>query len=735
MTLSPPVAPRDALNQTSSQEACSAQACPPQAWIPIRQLSSRFSANLDSLATRYPELAEGLRNHSPGDPHFVLAGNNGITFGVQAAGRVKPLPTVLPAAAAMDMSRQCFPKGECDRGIVVVGEDQGWLWNCLYQLPCATPQAPGHRSPLFFLMRGVDRLWLMLHVMDWAPLLADPRVRLFVGENCFSEFRASLLAAACPLPMLSVQVDPSIWPTDLTISQLAESVISEKNLRWPVLMQELQDHGNRYTPQYIARRFASGEPLKVMGITSRFTTFLQHSMRDWLTAFARLGHRTELLMESADYERTTAMFIAEACARFEPDLILMIDHYRGEIEGVPPNVPMVMWAQDLLGTLYKPQAGAAQGPSDYTIGFAYEKLRLVHQMGYPADRFLPAVIGMDPRRFAPVASDDSALAPYMCDVSLVTHASAPAERIVQKEIDTNALPEAKRLIRTLFDMLRAVYENGEAIVAPPAVRRLVDRALVDCRINPNPTLIEQLMSVFYGPVNNALFRHQTLHWLVELEIEPRLYGRGWENHPAFKQFARGVAQNQGELSLIYQASKINLHLSPMGCIHQRVMEGLASGGFFLLRRSDCDVIGRHYARLFDLCRSMGITTDQQLRDSTDSTVQETLGQVIQIHQSDPFAEKYTFMQLMQGMHDSEYICSAGCVWGSDFDQTSFASKAELSQRITHFLGQPEERTRLTRSMLQPVLERFTYDRTSSRVMEMIARDQANAVKRMAAQDS
>ena len=82
------------------------------------------------------------------------------------------------------------------------------------------------------------------------------------------------------------------------------------------------------------------------------------------------------------------------------------------------------------------------------------------------------------------------------------------------------------------------------------------------------------------------------------------------------------------------------------------------------------------------------------------------------------------------MHDSDYLCSAGCVWGDDYDQTSYNSKSELQEKVKYFLGNPSERNRLTQSMLQPVLERFTYEKTSSRLLEMIAADQAAKVQPM-----
>jgi hypothetical protein len=697
----------------------------PANWLPIALLRSRLVANLAAMATRYPKLAEQLHALEPKTSYFILVSPDRVTLGAGDGSHVKPLPNILPPAGAVELGKKCFPRDLCDRPVAIAGEDLGWLWNTLYSLPCKADIAPGYRPPLYFLIRDVQRLWAILHIQDWQKLLADARVRLFVGDNAFEDFKASLPQNVhIPWPKVSVAVDPTLWPSNLSVDELTSNALQPATQRLTRAQAELRDYCDRFTPQTIAARFTSGQPMKVLGVTSLYTTFLQHSMRDWLGAFSRLGHQTELAIESADHELPCNLSIAEQAARFKPDLVLMIDHYRTESAGLPPGVPCVMWAQDAMPKIYSRQGGAAQGPLDYVIGFSYEKLRLVHELGYPADRYLQATIGMDERRFTPRPANDPQLSPYLCDVALVTHASIPAAEIVQVEINRNPLHSAKQLLSRIYENLRAIYDAGDAVVAPPAIRRIIDQCLLDCRMDPNPDLLKQLYDLFYNRVNNALFRHQTLHWLVELGIDFRLYGKGWEKNPSFKKYARGVAENQGQLSLIYQASRINLQLSPLGSLHQRVMEGLASGGFFLMRRGDGDILGRYYATLHDYCQRAGITTDAALRACADPQIQQTLQQTIQMHQCDVFAETYSFMQLLETMHESNYLCSAGSIWGEDFDKTSFASKSELRDKVAHFLNNPSERQQLTASMLKPVLERFTYEKTSSRLIELIANDQA-----------
>jgi hypothetical protein len=705
-------------------------AAPTTLWTPLSLLESRFLANVEALARRLPDVAKGLRSLTPRQVYHIMPVSGSIQLGVGNGLGVTPLPHTLSPMTAGELVRKLYPSGSYDQPVMVAGEDMGWMWNAIYQLPCQTPAAPGHRPPLFFLMKDLERLWVILHVHDWRILLPDHRVRLFVGDDCFDRFRQSLAAdAGCPWPRLSVRIDPFLWSGSPTLEEILTQARTRVDQEFLRCAEQFRLAYAGATPESISARFRSGQPLKILGITSRFTTFLQYSMRDWLASFQRLGHQTRLLIEEHDHDFCNPQAIARACAEFLPDLVVIIDHYRREFGGIPEQIPMAMWAQDYMPNIYRPEGGAAQGPRDYVVGFAYEKLRLVHELGYPAGRYLTATIGVDPKRFTPRSADDPQLARYACDVCFVNHASVPAEQIVKEQIDRNGTPEARRLLGTIFERLRAVYDAGRTLVAPPAIRRIIDQGFIDSRIQPTPELIQELMRLFHMRVNSVLFRHQSLRWLVELGIDLRLYGRGWENHPTFRRFARGVADHQGELSLIYQASRINLHVSPLGSLHQRVMEGLASGGFFLLRRGDGDIAGRYYARIWDFCQRAGIATDEQLRTCTDPDLQDTLRKVVDIHQCDPFAEKYTFMQLLKTMHDCDYLCSAGCVWGKDYDETSFNSRSELEAKVKYFLGSPSERQRLTQSMLQPVLERFTYEKTSSRLLALIAADQAAAAAR------
>lgn len=703
----------------------------PSSWTPLTLLAERFNANILALASRYPSLADGLRSLAPSQKYYIQPMNGGLLLGVGQPDAIEVLPSTVSPQRAHELAIQLYPKRICNVPAMITGEDLGWLWNSVYHLPCgATAAAPGYRPPLYFLLKDIERLWVILHVQDWQTLLADSRVRLFVGLGAFDQFRRLLVEdAMCPWPKLSMTVDPSLWPAGLTIDAVLTGAYAGMIEKLSLVRQQLRNAYDLATPESFAALYSSGKPLKILGITSRYTTFLQYSMRDWLAAFDRLGHRTRLFIEGGDHEVPNNLAIAAACAEFKPDLIVVIDHYRREMDGLPEEVPVVMWVQDALTTLFCTKAGAAQGERDYALGFA--QLRMIHEFGYPAERYMPAVVGVNEQRFTPRQLSAAEQAQFSCDVSFVSHASEPAEAMIKAEIDRLRSAPAVRLLSTIFDQLKAVYDGGGIVTEPAVIRALIDRSMRDTQTTLPPEQMPSLMDLFTQRINNALFRHQSLHWLAEMGADLRLYGRGWEKHPTLHRFARGVADNVNQLSLIYQASRINLQVSPHGAVHQRVLEGLASGGFFLIRHCPGDVVERDFMAISRWCAQHNVTTDDDIRRRATTQVQGHLAAVAEAMQLDPFAGEYPFMDVLRSSEESGYIRSAGCVWGEDYDAVCYRSADELRTRVKHYLSNDGERRRRAESMRQAVCERLTYVATTRRLLDFVAGDLNRQVRRKA----
>jgi hypothetical protein len=610
---------------------------------------------------------------------------------------------------------------------------------------------PGHRPPLFFLVGEIEQLWIALHLHDWRKLLADTRVRLFCGANAAGQLRQCLeMELRTPWPRLALTIDNAIWPVaqeqtvggyahptgapelgqsgfDSVLAAAREKITSDLERA----LAALDQHYAEQSPAVVAARLRSGEALRILGITSRYTTFLQHSMRDWLAGFEELGHVTELVIEDADHEVSTNLVYARACAEFRPDVVLIIDHYRAEFGGLPQCAPCVMWVQDFLPNIFRPQAGAAQGRWDYVLGHGMQEC--VELYGYPAGRFMPAGVGSNPKRFAPRPLGADEAERFTCDISFVSHSGTPAETILAEQIEKIGSAEGKRLLTDVFERLKAIYDGGGAITHPRAIEALIRQSLLATKTEIAPAQMPALAEFFTGRINNTLYRHQTLAWAAEMDVEMHLYGRGWEMNPRFKKFARGVADNQSQLSAIYQASRINLQVVPFGVVHQRLLDGLSAGGFFLLREHGGDRLREFLPEIVRWVREGGARSNVEIRNRATPEIRALIERVNALMGTDLLDSEQSYAMWLEMNEAGDYLTSASAVW-PEYDQVAFGSRDELHGQIQHFLSDPGQRRRIAESMRRPVIEHFTYAGITRRLLDFVAADleRGAAVRELAA---
>jgi hypothetical protein len=257
---------------------------------------------------------------------------------------------------------------------------------------------------------------------------------------------------------------------------------------------------------------------------------------------------------------------------------------------------------------------------------------------------------------------------------------------------------------------------------------MIEQTLHKQRLHLDEPSKRSVFDFFANRVNNALFRHQALTWAAELGANVHLWGRGWERHSKFAKFSKGIACNESQLSAIYQASKINLQLTPTGAVHQRLFDGLAAGGFFLIRYCPGDVVEPIYRRLHEWCIANNVQDDQTLHRSDDADVQKWLKEIQSTIGTDAFSLGQSFLDVLRLSADGGYIRSAASIW-PEYPLVSFESRMQMQSRVEHFLKNPQQRQELAQSMRTPVIERFSYAATSRRLLEFIADDlQKNSLR-------
>jgi hypothetical protein len=699
-------------------------------WHPLELFDQRFQANLTALRTRDPRLAERLGNLRVATPFFISAQGNQVFLGRQGPAGIEIVPNSIPPDQARTMSATLCPKGQVSWPVLISGLAYGWLWDRLAKLPCQVDTAPGHRPPIYFLAGDIERLWAVLHVMDWAAFLADSRFLIFVGEDAVAQLQVALIEnPALALPRVCITIEQKLWTEDF--DTFLVSVAAGRSASLADLAARLDSVYSVTSPEEWAAKFQTGR-LRVLGITSRYTSFLQHSMRDWLAAFDRLGHETHLVIEPADYLVRGVIANLQGVLDFKPDLILLIDHSRPEFEGMPQSVPCVMWVQDWLPNIYNDVAGAAQGPSDFCIGFGRLHLTQVH--GYPAERFMACPIGANEERFKPAALSGEDWARYGCDVSYVSHVSTPSDVLLKNTLARNPDPSIAKLLWDLHDRLVGDFEQGGVTHTDWQLKEKLDESIAQTGVQPTALNLRKILWLFNIQVNNAIFRHKTLKWVADLGVKLKLYGKDWEKHPTLGRFACGPADTLRDVPKICAASKVNLQITPHGAVHQRLLEGLLAGGFYLIRWTPGDHLGIAFRSLRNWCLSQGIGSESALRSIDSPQVQSWITECEELHGDHSDKKDFRLYDRLTAGGEAEIMMRAGAVWPEQYPQVSFRSAAELQLRLTRFLGDERERQQVASAMRAEIVENCTYTSISKRLVRFIADDlhAANARRSVAA---
>lgn len=588
----------------------------------------------------------------------------------------------------------------------------------------------GFGCALIIVERDASAIAALLHLHDWTKILSDPRVILLTGEDWADQLTNTLQDHPdIPIPKQVFTTGPRIpdtHPYAVDIVNQAHTARETKTLQ-SIESVEQQYAGRDIT--YWTDRFEQalsghGEPLRILGMVSTHTTFLQHSMRDARRAFEKLGHSCEIISEKTSYEVISAITYQNAIRKLNPDLIFVLDHIRPEFGHIiPKNLPILSWDQDQLPHVFVPEKVAGIAPIDFIVG--YSKLRCI-QLGCNADQFLQVQMPTCPEQFGGDPLSDQEIEKYTCDVSFVSHASQTPQAFHQEERSQYQDQTVIRLLNTLYEMLPpALFENN----GPHGMLyyTILEKAKQQCGITSiNPELNQRLLSWYLWRLGDRIFRHEALQWAADWVQTHgrslRIYGNGWENHPTLSPFAAGPAENGRELVCIYRASKINLQLMPSGFIHQRALDGLSAGGFFLSRITTNDMRGHVLHSLVQRIEELGIHDSQTLLNHDDGDLNSLLHEFFGkwLSHIDP-----TVLDTINGLKIAAEMNFPDEVF-SQFDKIAFDSSDSFATLADQYIDNHSLRSQITDDMRKTVVERFSY----SSIMDRFLRSMADYLRKV-----
>jgi hypothetical protein len=502
-------------------------------------------------------------------------------------------------------------------------------------------------------------------------------------------------------------------------------------------------------------RFATaqrdGPPLRVVGFTNRYSTVIQHAMRDLASAFARKGHEFEIIAQPDDC--SAAIDVAGALAVNADrgracDMIVAINHLRFEYpDSMPRNVPLVGWIQDHMDHLWKREAGDSIGELDLVVAHAPHVLASLY--GYPAERVLASSNLTDPHVYSDQSLPENELAPNRCDLSFVSHGAATPEMLVN-ELGAATTPAFHRLLERFLQIAREQLQESECVNAAGLVELML-RAERQAGGPPLPSHVRRAhVYPQIAKIHDRLFRHQTLQWAANWarsrKRTMRIYGRGWDKHPTLAEFACGEVASGRPLRAVYQASKVNLQANAYASLHQRLLDGLACGACMLARYNPADFVRRPFVRIAETIASRSLRTLDELvalrRRDADFGVAcdeaERLSNAVIALSSDPRRNEHMRIQregndiaelqsdegLFAALRDMRFMPARVAADLPGFEQIVFRDEAQMHALLDRLADDDALRQTIARPMREAVLAHDTYDALVDRIISAFARGSA-----------
>ncbi len=683
---------------------------------PAYELRRRLAVNLGALQRHrpgvYAQVLAGQSGQSGQDRYRVMPGRGGqLTLGMaQPDGQVRCLsPDADPAGAVAETRRQLADFLSAGKPIGLAGLGDGYLLRDLAQYPPKLLLTQQH--PVFLFEPDTALILAVLMIHDYSghngPIV-QRRVHWLVGPDWADRFETLLRDDPYTLGPQGVV---GLGPDSPALQRDVQARTSRVAERAMGIRKRVHAHYAGRTGEQMLDAFSatpSRQP-RVLLMTSRFTTVLQYATRDVAAAFEQLGWRTRTIIEPDDHKQVTTYAIAAALDEFEPDLLFKIDHLNYEYEGLfPPQLPTVCWIQDLMANLTCAKAGQSIDLCEYALTF--NGPMFIDRHGYPPGK----VIDMPMMLARPVTLPRR----WTCDgddLVYMSNVTKPASRIVA-ELTAEAPASHRETVAELCEALTAIYDRGESVPTHHDLDVLAER-LMRCRgettTDPaHAAMRHQVVQNLWTQLNIALYRQQALGWMVDIAermgLRVALYGHGWEDNPRFAAYARGFVEPGEPMAALIRRTKINLNLEPYPCFtHHRLLDGLMSGGFFLVREHPGNrLLPRLSALLFEHFDEDVQTSAQALAQAPDALHEELTALLRD-------AARLSYDGSGDAVRQVRCWQRAGVLVRGEpvmtqLEEISFTDAASLRRHIERYVNDGEARRRITLAQRACVEQRLTF---------------------------
>jgi hypothetical protein len=683
----------------------------------------RFAANMLALRDRDPALAAEVESApTTGRVRLVTTPDGADSLALaDQAGVDNPLcPGGTRHAALEHAAAELRRRPDAAQSIALAGVGDGAV---LTRFAAEPPDMLGRQRVVYVIEPDAEVFRSAMLLCDWsgdAGPLRSGRFRLAVGADWAQRVAEDIAPdSRLPPPRSAVRLCRDPRPIAAALQQAADAVRTEITER----RRRLDEAYRGVTPAQIAARLRAVEGARVLLLTTRYSTVLQHSTRDFARAAEALGAHSRVVIEDEPWQQHMIASLLGEVLGFRPDLVLQIDHHRHETPGVFPDiVPFVCVIQDNLPNLMSRGAVTKLGPLDFATG-AWVR-RYVLDFGYPEPRCIE-IPRLTPEREADITADRPAEAPDLLYVS--NHSADPAEAVERTAASLEKTwPEGAAIVRAAGPDLIARYAEGGCVEDELDLAAFIADACARHGLRPPPPdRLTSLTDTVNVAINNPLYRQQGLRWAVDaaesLGLTLALHGKGWEGRPDFARVARGFIDYR-DLPEATRNARFCLTLEPyFPTQHQRALDTWMWGGLPLIRRRRRETRQLEFNAWID-----------RLPDSV-RTLDDALAALGEASPSDAHAlrEAHEHQQRLHAWDGEGDLIALYRERADDgvgdlmdlpprFDEIAFGDRAELVATIRRLLEDEPAADDIRRAQHEWVRPRFSYERGVERILRGVA---------------
>jgi len=405
------------------------------------------------------------------------------------------------------------------------------------------------------------------------------------------------------------------------------------------------------------------QKLNIYFQTSRYTTYLQYSIRDLAEGFKKNG--CDVLIE-IEKEGGAVGIRGDICRKnlidFKPDIIFNINHLRHEYSWIPKSIPYITWVQDIMPNIFELSDPTLIGDNDYIYALPTEAVhgRLIKHPIFKNSKVEPLSIVLNPDIYFKFDTT------YKYDVSHVSHCNMPLEYYdVYSDIPNSKLSDKQLMFRhfinytdkfsipDLSEVWNNLYKNNK-------FRKEFSKNFLKIHNSCKLRIDDQTSSFFVMDLMVKVIKSRILKIIIENNFDIHLFGNGWDLHPWFKEYANGPIKNGTELNQLQNESRINLNLNIGMLSHPKFFEVTGGGNF---------------------CLSLDFGNNNYLSEMT--------------------------------FHDNSLV--------------AWFNEKNLVEKLRYFLENPEERKQMAHLLQTEVLNKFSSEKTAERILKEFSDNGNNIV--------